>query len=352
MSKKNKIQLEDLVLDPAKYYFFYPVHYGDTFVGVGFVREFERKTNAKVVCLIRPSHELIMRLFEIEEYELIDYDYSETKIFWKRIEALSDLCPRPRRGGIFVAFPLLPVYGKYQYADMHMVERFAHMFDMNGPVVDSFQRPTAQHISVSDKFLEKISSIAPVEKIVLLSPQSLSCPIDSGRYTEVKKYWENESRIWAEKGYKVVVSNIKPMEIASCAVWVDMTMEEAVWLGIHCRHVTAKRSGYTDLLCFLCKDLTVVYNSHSMFLSCNFYDPFGLEINEIILPGDEMCDTNGIRLSAISDIENFNKLKLKWWIVRLLSLVTFGRKRNKYKKRKRELRDRIKVAKEAKKILK
>ena len=252
------------MLDPEKYYFFYPLHYGDTFSGVGFVREFERKTNAKVVCLIRPSQELIMRLFEIEEYELIDYDYSETKSFDKRIAALSNLCPRPRRGGIFVAYTNSSAYRKYQYANspMHTMELYAHMLHMNGSVLDCFQRPTAQHISVSDRFLEKISTIAPVEKIVLLSPQSLSCPINA----EVgKNYWENESRIWTERGYKVVVSSIKPMEIASCAVRVDMTMEEAVWLGIHCRHVTARRSGYTDLLCFLCKDMTVVYNSHGFF---------------------------------------------------------------------------------------
>ncbi len=353
MSEKIKLRLEDLMLDPEKYYFFYPGHYGDTFAGVGLVREFERRAGAKVVCLIRPSQELIMRLFEIEEYELIDYDYSETQIFWKRIAALSDLCPHPRRGGIFVVFPNPRIHREYQYSKFYgnMMEFYTWVFHLNGSVADSFQRPTAQQISVSDRFLEKISSIASVEKVVLLSPESLSWSDELGREVEVKKYWENEAQIWTERGYKVVVSSIKPMKIASCAEWIDMTMEEAVWLGIHCHHVTARRSGYTDILCFLCKDLTVVYSSHLNFFCHNFYDPFGLEINEIILPGNEMCDANGIRLSVISDIKNLNQLKRNWRMARFLSHVTWGRNRKKYKKQKKELRSRIMEAEEAKEIL-
>ena len=350
-SKSTK-RFDDLTLDPKKYYFFFPLHHGDTFRGIGFIRCFEREVNAKVICLIRPSQEFIMRLFGIDEYELIDYDYEETPTFWNKIAALSDLCPRPRRGGVFVAHPFTDVHREFQSLNkfQHSMQRYASMYQLNSPITNIFSRPNGDNIFVREAFQEKLSSIAPLNELVLLSPASLSWNEMLGKDMEVMKFWEKEAALWSQQGYKVLVSSIKPIYIKG-TTWIDMTMEEAVWLGIHCRHVTTIRSGYADIISFLCKDLKVIYISHEQYIATNFYDPFMLEIDEIILPGNEIQDENGISLSLSSDMKNLNYLKREYKYARLFSHIAVGGARKKYKKKKKELKTRILEAEKMQRVL-
>ena len=352
MSDKNTIRLEELSLNPEKYYFLFPAHHGDTFRGAGFIREFEKEKNTTVVCLIRPSQEFIMRLFEIKEYELIDEDWKESPIFWNKITALSDLCPRPRKGGVFIAFPLVhkEFYNFIHDNDRHRMQLFAYMFRLEAFDKDIFQRPTIQHISVSNDFIERISQIAPLNKLVLLSPESLSWNEMLGKDEMVKKYWKKEASLWKQRGYKVLISSVKSVQIEG-ATWMDMTMEEAVWLGIHCHHVTALRSGYADCISFFCKDLTVVYNSYTCYAVNNFYDAFNLEINEIILPGNELRNADGVPLSLAADIKNLNKLKKVYQLTRILSHIAIGKSKRKYRKEKKELKSRILEAEKTARLL-
>ncbi len=227
---------------------------------------------------------------------------------------------------------------------------FARMLSLNEPVADVYQRPTARYISVTEQFREKISSIAPLDKIVLLSPTSISGRGLIRDDATAKMYWGKEAQLWTDRGYKVIVSNIEPLELPGGATWIDMSMEEAVWLGVHCHHVTTCRSGYTDLVAFLCKDITVVHMSYLQFVVDNFYDPFKLEINEIIVPGNEIRTAEGIPLSLASDIGNLHKLKRNYRLVRILSHITILR-RKYWKERKRTLRSRIQEAQKAKETL-
>lgn len=281
--KKEIKSLTDISLDTEKYYMFFPLHWGDTFSSIGFVRWFENRMGAKVVCLIRPEQELIMRLFEFDEYELIDFDYHQTPEFWNRLIKISNQCPSPRKGKIYVAFPMDPLHQEWRrVGTKHRWERHALMFGCSHPVAEVFQRPTDRHLSVTDSFKQKIASFAPLDKIVLFSPQSLTWRVP-GWDAYIRPFWEAESSKWIHAGYKVLVSSLESVEFPG-TTYLPMSMEEALWLGIHCHHVVARRSGYMDLLSLLRKDATVIYTSYEQYASGNFFDSFHLEFSEIIMP--------------------------------------------------------------------
>ena len=352
MSEKKPVRLEDLSLDPEKYYFFFPMHNGDTFTALGFVRWFEKANNGKVVCLIRPSQEVIMRLFEIEDYELIDFDFTENGTLWQTVIAMSDMCPNPRRGAIFVALATAHLENRLfweSHAPLNHLQQYAHMYRVSGSPTDAFQKPTDAHIVVSDAFKQRLSAIAPVENIVLLSPETLSF-INKGTGTIALKFWAEEAEKWTKRGFTVLVSSVSPLSIPN-AHFFEMSLEEALWLGIHCKHVTARRSGYTDLLCFFQPDFTVVYPSYAFFATYNFFDLFHLHLDEIIIPDMKMRDKNGIFLPIIEDINRLADLKKERKTASLLSRFSFGKKKKIYKQKKKEIKQRISAAEETQQLM-
>ena len=283
---KKTIQLEELIIDSHKYYIFFPKHYGDTFAAVGFVRWFEKSVNGKVVCLIRPDQELIMRLFEIDEYEMIDFNYKD-KTVNAQLARLSDQCPIPRKGGIFVAWHVERCHRENKYTKqgrvmIHRMEHIGWLFCAPSPLLSVFQAPTARWITVSDKFRKRLTEIAPLGKIVLFSPCSHSWNYP-GWEEYIRPFWEEEDKKWTKQGFKVVVSSIDPVDFPG-AIHLPMSMEEALWLGIHCHYVVARRSGYIDLLFSFREEATIIYPSYDEYSSGNINGFFNKNFHEIIMP--------------------------------------------------------------------
>ncbi len=288
MMTKQPIKLEDLSLDPEKYYMFFPLHHGDTFLAAGLVRWFENSVGGKVCCLVRPGQEFVMRLYERTDYEIIEWTSERSPDFWEKLRDLSNLCPQPRKGKVFVAFPTTRAHPEYCFRipSRLAIQAFyvAFMYGCNEPIAEIFQHPTDRLLRVDAKFTERINSISTPENIILFSPESASW-IPSGWGDFSRPFWEEQARIWRERGYKVVVSSINPTRIPG-TTHLPMTMEEALWLGIRCRYVVAQRSGYMDILAHFRKDetATIIYTSYRHYFQTNFFESFNRHFDEIIMP--------------------------------------------------------------------
>lgn len=60
----------------------------------------------------------------------------------------------------------------------------------------------------------------------------------------------------------------------------------------------------------------------------------------------QSCNTNNaikaIDLTIVRETANYLKNKIRYWRYRLLSKITFGKKRRKYKQKRKELKARLK----------
>lgn len=295
--EKEIQRLADISLDPGKYYILLSAGTGDTLVYLGLRRYMEREWGGPIRYLIRRSHEVIMKMYGVEEYDVLDFEAEGfSYMSCDELRELSDQCPYLRKGGIWVAFMgnhrelVRPRFVNLQ--GMKMRDFFEYTCKLPATCWESFERPKSDSISVSDTFLTRLTAIADVSRMVLLVPEAGDKALMTRK---IDAYWEEQIKMYNEQGLTVVVNALQPFPLAG-ATHVSMTLEEALWLGLHCHSILALRSGICDLLAFFrAKDMTVIYKNHVDYLKFNFYDLFRLQVKEkIVLPQNSQEDLQQI----------------------------------------------------------
>ena len=112
----------------------------------------------------------------------------------------------------------------------------------------------------------------------MLSPEATSMLPLSDRF------WENLVNELKEQGYTVVSNVIKKEKTVKGSIYIDLTSEEAVILGLNCHSVHSVRSGLCDLIFSKGKDLHVYYPTHSSYFIYSLNSMFRrTDIDERIL---------------------------------------------------------------------
>ena len=101
----NLLHSDNSFLEPSKCYILCPADLGDTFVVAGLRQAIMQEYQADLVFLIKEKHEIVMELFGIHDYMILSSDDEgklKNKFF---LQMLSNLCPIPQKGRIFVPDP-------------------------------------------------------------------------------------------------------------------------------------------------------------------------------------------------------------------------------------------------------
>ena len=254
-----------------------PYGLGDTMNLCGFKDALEKKHNASIHFIIKPTHEIVMKMYGIKDYSFQTFDKNE-------LRAIAQRNTEVKKGEYFVAHPqfigddgkLLEDFYNFKIS---FVDIFKKTFWLSDDV--QFKYPTIPPV-LSNEFREKVEKIAPLNKVILFSPEAFSTN------KVVPDVLENEVKKLTDKGFVVISNVIDKHETIKGSVYLPLTIDEAVALGINCAGVLSVRSGFTDIIVPFLKE-TVIYYPNIETL--NLYSLSYLKdknIKEIVAPDTKL----------------------------------------------------------------
>ncbi len=247
------MKLEDLA-KKDQYNFLSPYGLGDTMMLCGFADAWEKKHAGKIHFIIKPSHEVVMKMYGITNYSIYRFQKEWYKPEFMKIARKIQL---PQKGEIFVAHP--------HFHQKRLTEFLARTDHINSDIpFDDFYRefldipmdspftPFKTGFSMSLVLREKLKQYGSLENIVLFLPEAQSLPPLS------KTFWKVVKRIIPKE--KVLIQNVMnhKNEIPDIPN-VDMTIEEVIALASACYSVFAYRSGMCDLIAPFVKKMVVFF---------------------------------------------------------------------------------------------
>lgn len=272
----NKLFSNDLSLKD-RLYFISSFGYGDTMILAGYKNAIEEQYGAKIHFIIKPEHEVVMKIFGITDYSLKSFNNSELK-------AIAQNNNEIKLGELYIAHPMFAKGGKeildaYCKGEFNFLELYIKNLNLSQSA--KFQKPI--YTPQINKNLEnKIKEIAPINKIILLSPEAFSSKTISN------SFWEREVERLTSKGFIVVSSVLNKENAIKGTIYLDLNMEEAIALGLNCADVYAIRSGFVDLFVLFSNKINIVYPDVATYDSCNFGRNFNnKEVNEIVIMGTD-----------------------------------------------------------------
>ena len=254
------ISYQDLNLDKEVYYYYCCASLGDTMLTLALRKELEEKLDSKVIFILKETHKIIAKMYDIGDCIIIDNDIMKDKIE-------KSLSTNPKAGAIYAAHPCLhpelsdffaPV--KFQIST---VKFLPWLYEFFGLEFNNKVRGPLFYPALTDDLKRKIETIAPIDKIALISPEAVSMmPIRD-------EFWESLIDNIKKQGLVPVSNVVDPQRTVKGSRYIDLTIEEALRIGLYCREVHSLRSGLCDLLYDRGKDLHVYYPTHrGYFLYC------------------------------------------------------------------------------------
>lgn len=236
------------------YYFYCCAGLGDTMITVGWKEEIEKKIKGQVIFIVKETHQFILDMYREEAYLILKKG---------EIPPEEKIRKYPQKGYIYAAHPCLhPELSEFfapvrlQTSTIRFVPWFRKFYRLEAkvPLKLPLQYPT-----FSEKLKEKCNKIAPIEQIVLFSPEATSM-IGMKDW-----FWEDLVKEVKELGYVAVSNVIAPENAIKGTKYIPLTSKEAVVLGLNCKAVYSVRSGFCDLLFSKGKELHVYYPTHSSY---------------------------------------------------------------------------------------
>ena len=260
----------DLTLEKDTIYLCSLIAMGDTFIFAGLKKKFENALGHKIVFLIRKNYVISLQLYGIKDYIIVD----DIDSYNKYSSLFSDFM---ECGKIYLCHPVF--HKKYHelyfsLRDNHTEIPFLPWFlKFLGLPADTPLEPIKYIPPVPTDLLETIG--APIEKIVLFSPEANSVPpVDA-------QIWEEKAKELQAEGFTVVSNVILKDNAVKGTLFVPMTVEQAVALAFHCHAVYSLRSGFCDLIHPVGNRLTVFYPSYASLWIYSLNKMFGgTQINE------------------------------------------------------------------------
>ena len=266
---------DKLKLDEDTYYYYCCAGLGDTMITLSIREELEKKFGKKIFFILKKTHTVVAKMYEEKNCFILE-DREMQAIVEK------NLYKKPEGGKIYAAHPAFheelrdffrPIYD--QNSTERFVPWFYEFFGLSG--LEGIKEPT-YYPPMTQALKNKISKFDSVDNIVMLSPEATSMLPMSNRF------WESLTEELKEKGYTVVSNVIRKERTVNGSIYIDLTAEEAVILGLNCKAVYSVRSGLCDLIFSKGKDLHVYYPTHSSYFIYSLNSMFmRTDIDEVIL---------------------------------------------------------------------
>ena len=246
-------------LDKEKAYLLSPFGLGDTAVLCGLKREIEKSYQVQVVLVVKESHEIILKMYGIEEYEIF-----KNRRFDNDSQLLKDLAATvkfPQRGKLFVAhFDWSPKKRLLHIQDGNlffaMLDYYKGFLGLPWGCDFHYPKDFPKTMLVGEKIIPKLRShgiTSPLNNICLIIPEVHSfSPLPL-------QYWKDIAEQAKLEGLAPITSVcLKEFEIPGVKN-VILSLEELITISMLSKKVIAMRSGLCDLIWQKGKDLYVVY---------------------------------------------------------------------------------------------
>jgi L-rhamnose mutarotase len=229
------------ITKPDEYNFISPCGLGDTMFICALKQAIEEKYNAPIHFIIKPSHKMLMDMYNISDYSV--YQFTEDEL-----RGISKSSHHPVKGGLYVAHPM--------YSDDGSLSEYTGKFNINFlQFYQTFFRLDKDSIFIEPvKYPENtIKDFSGLDKTALLLPEARSV----GRLKRV--FWEKLAGELREQGFNIAQSySSEDFKMEGVEALPDDLYYVAAF-AIHCSAVYALRNGLCDIIAGKAKRLTIFY---------------------------------------------------------------------------------------------
>ena len=255
----------NLDLSDDKYYYYCCASLGDTMITLSLKDELEYKLNSKIIFILKNTHEIIAKMYDIRDYILLN-----TIEMKEKIEGMLSL--DPKKGSIYAAHPCLhPELAEFfEPIKSHTSTRkfLSWICNFFGLEISHKVKSPLFYPSITDELMDKLLCIGPLNKIVLISPEAISMP------ALPENFWIRLVKDIRCRDLIPVSNVIDVNNSIKGSLYVKLDINEALRLGLYCKEVHSIRSGFCDLLFSRNKDLHVYYPIEESYYIYSMNDMF------------------------------------------------------------------------------
>jgi hypothetical protein len=278
------------ITKPDEYNFILPSGLGDTMSVCVLKQAVEEKYNAPIHFIIKPSHKMLMDMYNISDYSVHQFTQNE-------LYAIGKSSHHPVKGRLYVAYPLYSYDSNLtEYkVTINLLEFFLVLFHLDNdyPLLKPVKYPEISENMAKD--------FPQLDKTVLLLPEARTI-------ARLKRgFWENLARELREKGFTVAQSyDSEDFKIEGVEALPD-DIEYVTALAIHCSAVYALMSGLCNIIAGKAKRLTVFYPTQKD------YGFFYMDYDNVenILVNDKDTGYSCLREQRIPELKRKLKIILK-----------------------------------------
>lgn len=245
-----------------RYYFVSPSSAGDTYRLCLIKPALEKHYKGKIIVIIKAMHEAVCEMFKGLEYEICD-DKSVDLCMYEKCLLLDNVVSIPNVGKIYTHF--IGYRFNITKNSLFDFDKLRLMLPLDSQIILPTNLP-----KLSESLQEKLAKIAPLDKIILLCPEANTSPC----LPLIVFKFECEQLL--RQGYKIIVNIPKHKEYLkyfSDGVYdLDLSLKDAIALGINCAGVISARSGFCDIVSPYCKKLKVYYMFFDDIIQWDSYD--------------------------------------------------------------------------------
>ena len=242
------------------YYFVSPCSAGDTYYLCALKQTLEKQLQGKIIFVIKPTHKAVCDMFGAEcmicETKIADIFQHYQCFENDAVMSVPTLCK------LYPAHPI-PLR-KWNYPCKTMLEMYLHCFDL--PLDTKCDLPTNLP-KIDESLRAKLHKIAPLDKIILFCPEAHTLPCLP------TIIFKDECDRLLKQGYKIIVNipgHKEYLRFFSDGMYdLDLSLKEAVALGISCAGVISTRSGFCDIIAPHCENL-IVYDTNCAWSSIKY----------------------------------------------------------------------------------
>lgn len=239
------------------YYFVSPSSAGDTYRLCMLKVALESQYKGKIIFIIKAMHEAICEMFEGLEYVICE-DKSVDFCKNKQCLSIDNVVSVPTLGKIHSNF----IYYEFPADTDNQLEfdRVRLMLPQDAQRVLPTNLP-----KISESLHAKLDKIAPLNQIILFCPEANSFP----KLPFI--IFKDECQKLRKEGYSIVVNSLKyKKEYARFFMGgvhdLDLSLKDAIALGISCAGVISTRAGFCDIVAHYCKRLKIYYTAFSNYI--------------------------------------------------------------------------------------
>lgn len=223
-------------------YFVLPYGLGDTMIVASLKNKIEEMYNIKIHFLIKKNHEIILNLYNINDYTVVNMPKVKQMNKFKDYNEI-------KRGELFISHPLFindnSLINQFNEGKISFYQLYLKFFKL--PLDLKFKCFDKRKEFSSDLIRQVNSKLLLIKEndlsnVILLAPEANSCP------NFPKCYWSKIAKEYKDKGYTVISNITKKRNLIKYSKYVPLTTEEALYIAQNCAGTISLRSGFSDLV--------------------------------------------------------------------------------------------------------